>query len=164
MAVSLFLLFFIIFYVYFKINSPKYSAKEIFDKYSIPAKKTDEIERAPEYTKEEKQILDSSPKYSREEIIQKYNLQVKTENDVVLQNTVLKSQVSPSITIKKPKEIPKQNVSHKNYANVFKTINQDIQENKIQSLEIKKEDTLKVLPKESKGVVEEDTLEKNNSV
>lgn len=91
------------------------------------------------------------PKYSKEEVIEKYNLPVKEEESlIVVDRDIIKEEISKPVIFqekinpkmkeieknKKPKEIPKQNLNHKNYADVFKNINQEIQEKKeIKSLE-----------------------------
>lgn len=84
------------------------------------------------------------PKYTKNEIIEKYNLPVKKEEslsviskDLILENInnpVIKkeSSIEKSDTkILKPKEIPKQNVNYRDYANVFKEANKSLQENSL---------------------------------
>jgi hypothetical protein len=130
-------------------TSPKYTSKEVIEKYNLPVKKEESI-----FMKKE-EILNSAPKYSREEIIAKYNLPVTKETpllqkeegisedvkDVMVENIsepaivnskeiLVKEKVSEKTIPKKPKEIPKQNLSYKNYAQVFRSINQTIQEDK----------------------------------
>jgi len=82
--------------------------------------------------------LKSAPKYTKKEVIEKFNLPVKEEEYLVVtpKEVLVETIESPSVVfkkeslskkaLKKAKEIPKQNVSYKNYADVFKTINQNL--------------------------------------
>jgi len=82
--------------------------------------------------------LKSAPKYTKKEVIEKFNLPVSPEESLVVtpKEVLVETIESPSIvfkkeylskkSLKKAKDIPKQNVSYKNYAEVFKNINQNL--------------------------------------
>jgi ABC-type multidrug transport system fused ATPase/permease subunit len=106
------IILFLIPYVYFRLNSPKYSKEEVIEKYNLPVKEEESLMVVDREIVEEEI---SKPVISQEQINQKLKEIEKN---------------------KKPKEIPKQNLNHRNYADVFKNINQTIQEKKeIKSLE-----------------------------
>lgn len=104
-------LFSIIFFIQ-KIRGPKYSKQEVIERYNLPVKKEESLMISPKELVVENiadpMVLSNKEVIKKESLISKKNL-------------------------KKSKEIPKQNVSYKNYANVFKSINQNlIDEKKIE--------------------------------
>ncbi len=150
---------FLVFFSYFKITSPKYSKKEVIEKYNLPVEK--------------EAILNTAPKYTREEIIAKYTLPVSNQEsvpsqtkEVIIKNEVVVENIEEPVIVpskeiliieksvsKKPKDIPKQNLSYRNYAQVFRSINQSIHEDK----KVSSSDS-EILTPSKKEVLEEDNL------
>jgi len=105
LIILLLLISFTAIYTYFRYHSPKYTKEEVIEKFNLPVKKEESLVEV------------------------KHNLVVENINKPFIKSSSENKKLS---SIKK--DVPKQDLSHKNYAEVFKTINQNIKKEDVKPI------------------------------